>query len=368
MNLWKRHVCGFVVSACWAGAAPASESLIELTTGGLDFGKIADPASIVLESEDVRVSQSNVSFRYRLSTPGPALARVDLTFHYPKLDFSDPDATYAIPGADPVNFLDAKVKIGGASVGLSLSQSATLDGKDVTPALRNAKLPLVPVGAFRSQIEAVPPAVRQTLQADGLIKEVGRTIDGKPLLFPAWSVRTEGTRSITIEPGKPVDIELGYVPSVGISQDSPLRKALRDNKGLAANVAAHRSAFCTDRPFLKGLDAMAGGDEANTARITELRIRLLMRNAAAPPLPAVAYRLSVDKGKPSRIVSFCSDNLQKTSPTTFVATLSNYSPKPQFNVLMIESEAPLPSPSPAPPRTTSPAAPPSTGIDPAGRW
>lgn len=256
-----------------AGAASASESLIELTTGGLDFGKGLDPGLIVLEAEDVRVSPNNVSFRYRLSTPGSAPVRLDLAFHYPKLDFSDPDATYAIPGADPVNFLDARLKIGGAAVAMSLSQSASLDGKDVTAALRNARLPLVPTSAFRTRIDMTSPAVRQSLKADGLIKEVGRTVDGKPLLFPTWTVKTEGTRSVTIEPGKPIEIELGYMPSVGVSQDTPLRKALRDNRALAANVAAHRNAFCTDRAFLKGLDMMAGADEANAAELTERRIR-----------------------------------------------------------------------------------------------
>lgn len=92
-----------------------------------------------------------------------------------------------------------------------------------------------------------------------------------------------------------------------------------------------------------------------------------MRNPAAPAMPAAAYKLSVDKGTVSRIVSFCSDNLQKVSPTTFVATLSNYSPKPQFNVLMIESETPPPPVAPPAPRTVSPAAPGPVGIDPVAR-
>jgi hypothetical protein len=353
MTVLKLSACGLVLLALTqtCGPACAAESLMELTTGGLDFDKASGSAPVVLESEDVAVSLARVRFKYRLSTPGPAPVLVEATFHYPDLDFSDPDASYAIPGSDSVNFLDAKLKIAGAPAALSLSQTASFDDKNVTRALAKAGLPLVPVGDFQSRLAAAVP-LRQSLEAGGLIKEVGTSAEGEPLLAPTWTVKTVGVFRTTLQPAKPVEIELAYRPSVGFRPDSFLRKALRDNKDLAADAAEQMRMFCSDPAFLKGLDAIAGAGEANVARIRELRIRILLRNPPGPPMPAVAYRLSVDKGKASRIVSFCAQNLIKTSPTTFVANLSNYVPQPDFNLLVIEGEAP-PSVDQAPRRPAS---------------
>ncbi len=238
----------FVVAlAC--GRAGASESLIELTTGGLDFARSRGFAPIVLNSETVAISPVRVVFKYRISTPGPGPVEIDLAFRYPDLDFSDPDATYAIPGGDPVNFLGAKLKIAGAPAVLALSQTASLDGKNVTAALDKVHLPMVPVGDFRDKLAATPAAVRNVLEAEGLIKEAGTSAEGEPLLFPAWTVKTEGAAKMTVEPAKPVDIELAYRPSVGIRQDSLMRKVLRDNKDLAADVTEQKRLFCADPGF-----------------------------------------------------------------------------------------------------------------------
>lgn len=355
MKVLSLSACGLVLLALTqsCGPARAAESLTELTTGGLDFNKAPGSAPVVLESEDVAVSLARVRFKYRLSTPGPAPVRVEATFHYPDLDFSDPDASYAIPGSDPVNFLDAKLKIAGAPSAMTMSQTATLDDKNVTRALATAGLPLVPVGDFQSRLAAAAQPLRQSLEAGGLIKEVGTTAAGEPLLFPTWTVKTVGVFTMMLQPAKPVEIELAYRPSVGLRPDSFLRKALRDNKNIGADAAEQMRMFCSDPAFLRGVDAIAGAGEANVARIRELRIRILLRNPPAPPMAAFAYRLSVDKGKASRIVSFCAQNLIKTSPTTFVANMSNYVPQPDLNLLMIEGEAP-PSVDQAPRRPASP--------------
>ena len=213
---------------------------------------------------------------------------------------------------------------------------------------------MVPVGDFRDKVAATPAALRNVLEAEGLIREAGTSVDGEPLLFPAWTVKTEGAAKMTVEPAKPVDIELAYQPSVGIRQDSLMRKALRDNEDLAADVMEQKRLFCADPAFLKGLDALAGAEEANVAQLQEMRIRIRMRDPAAPPMPAVAYRLSVDKGKELRIVSFCAQNLKKVSPTIFVAKMSNHVPNPEFNLLMIDGKTPPRSRRSPPPRSVAP--------------
>lgn len=359
----RAYALTILLAASAATSAIAAESVSELKTGGLLFSNIGDRSAVVLDSEDIRLSPERVSFKYKLSTTAQAPVSIDLLFPYPDLDFADPDASFALPGSDPANFVAAVLKIGGAAAPLAVTQAASLDGKDITAKLRQAKLPLVPVGGFQNQLEALPQETRQKLIADGLIKEVGTTVDGKPLLFPVWTVKTEGKRNVAINPGKPLVVELTYLASAGISQDTPLRKALRDQKSLASAVAERKSSYCIDNAFLGGVDAIAGADEANVARMRELRLRLSLRNSSEADLPATAFTLTVDKGKATRIVTFCSDNLKKVGPTTFKTTMTNFVPKPDFGILLLDGDAPRrpapPPPAPLAAPATLPTAPPA---------
>jgi hypothetical protein len=322
-----------------APSASGSESLIELPTGGIAFSKISDPAAFALDSENIVITPTNVAISYAIANKSAAPLEMLLEFRFPDLDFSDPDAQYAIPGSDPVNFLAASFQIDGKPAAFAFAQMALLDGKDVTAVLRQSKIALAPVGAFQNELAATPQALRERLSSQGLIVESGASVDGKPLFFPSWMVKTNATRKAVVPPMGVARIDLNYLTSLGTAPDTALRKALREQKGLEAEVKAKRATYCVDDGFLGGLDKLAGADEANASGVSEMRIWLKLTPTGAAAAPAAHFKLVVDKAKDRRIVSFCQDNLKKASATSFEMRSENFTPPPELRVLLIERQA-----------------------------
>jgi hypothetical protein len=318
--------------------ADAAESLTELATGALDFVNVSDPASFVLQNEDIYVSPKTVRIRYDIQNSGANPLDINFVFKLPDLDFSDPDTDYAIPGQDPVNFLGAGVKVNGKPAALKFSQRASFDNKDVSATLREARLALVPVGAFQNEIAAANSETRDKLKGQGLIAESGVTADGAPLFFPGWMVKTSATGKLTVAPKDKVSVELEYLTSLGSSPDSVLRKAVRSQEGVNDLVAQRNKDYCVDASFLGGLDKIAGADEANQARVREKRIMLSGSTGAFSPV-ALDYRLVVDKGNALSLVSFCSENLKKIGATQFEWRAKNVAQNVALKFLVIEKSA-----------------------------
>jgi hypothetical protein len=44
----------------------------------------------------------------------------------------------------------------------------------------------------------------------------------------------------------------------------------------------------------------------------------------------------VDKGKPQNLVSFCAESVKKISPTQFEMKKTNFEPKDDLNILIVE--------------------------------
>lgn len=342
----------FMGGICAGSPARASETLTELPTGGLDFSGASNPSGLSLDEHEIKLSPRTVAIRYRLSNAGDTPLRVTVSFRLPDLDFADPDVAYAIPGADPVNFLDATFRIEDKPTAFTLAQMATMGGRNVTDQLRRAKLALIPVGAFQNQLAATTAETRAKLKQQQLIVETGATVDGDPLYAPAWSVTTVATREVVVAPHGGLTIAVAYKASAGASRDTVLRKPLRDERTLAPLIEERRRTFCVDDAFLNGLDRIAGttGDVANA--LTELRMKIVLKRGGAGP-PAKKFHLVFDKLSPNRIVSFCMDNLKKTSPTTFEMRAENYSPAADLDILMIDQPGrPVRPAQPTPARPT----------------
>jgi hypothetical protein len=326
----------FVAGFLLIGKALAGESQLELTTGGLDFGAAANPSALALLSEDIRLSPKSVQIRYELVNAGAEPLELPYAFKFPELDYFDPDVDYAIPGSDPVNFLGVSLRVDGKLQPLKLVQKATLDGKDVSGFLREAKINLVPLGGFQTQLAQADAAQREKLKQSGLIVEAGTSADGAPIYTPTWTVKTGFSGKLKLSPGQTTTVELKYLPSLGSSPDTVLRKSLRDQSGLGGEVARRRSDFCVDNVFLAGLDKMSGDNEANEFRIAEKRIVVRTGHQGAGLGPARAYKLLVDKENPKALISFCAANLKAIGKTQFEARSSDTTPTGDLKILIIE--------------------------------
>ena len=342
-----------------AGLLHASESSTPLALGGLVVSGAAGVA-IQFDSADIQIDPANVSAKYRFTNTGLTPAPVTLSFPVPDLDFSDPDSSYAIPGSDPLNFVGLSVRIDGKANTFAFTQSAVLDGRDITGLLRGAKLALVPVGTFQNGIAALSPEQRQKLVDARIIVENGADQQGNAIYSPNWVVRTNATRRVSLNPGQAMAVDLKYRTSVGYSLDTPLRLPLRTDRNLAALVQLHRTDYCIDDGFYTGLDKIVAQPaapppvqpaplfpgaqpvpapapqavEGNLSRLRERSFIFAMQGRVAQG-PYKDFRLVVDKGRANRVVSFCLNNLKRISPTAFEMRAVDFQPAGDLKVLLI---------------------------------
>lgn len=321
------------VLALAPSAASANDSSVELAVGGVTFTQSPD---VSMEQEVLTITPESVTVLYRFLNQTNAPVTLTIGFPLPEIDLADQDVVYAIPGSDPVNFVDFKTKVDGKPIKFDVVQRARLGGKDVTAAIREAGLPIALLGPDAQQhIAALAPDMRAKLIKDGLLIPLGMDEKGEQLYGPGWLVTTAFTRKQIFPPGQVVSVEHRYKTSLGVSQDTILRKALRNDDGMAAMLDRYRKDYCLPDDFFGGLDKLAGSDPGNTAKLQERRIAYVLKTGANWSGPIRNFRLVVDKGRADRLVSFCFDNVKKISPTAFEASLENFTPTQDLKILLI---------------------------------
>ena len=333
-NAGKALTLLFATALALAGApARANDSSVELAVGGVTFTQSPD---VSMEQEVLTITPESVTVLYRFLNQTDAPVTLTVGFPLPDIDLADQDVIYAIPGSDPVNFVDFKTKIDGKPMKFEVIQRGRLGGKDVTAAIRAAGLPITLLGAETQQrIAALTPESRASLIDRGLLIPIGSNEKGEQLYGPGWVVTTAFTRKQAFPPRQIVSVEHSYKTSLGASQDTMLRKALRNGDGMSATIERYRKDYCLPDDFFRGLDKLAGADPANTAKLQERRIAYVLKTGANWSGPIKNFRLVVDKGRTDRLVSFCFDNVKKISPTAFEASLENFTPTQDLKILLI---------------------------------
>lgn len=313
--------------------ATANDSVVELAVGGVTFTQSQD---VSMEEEVLTITPETVTVLYRFLNQTQAPVTLTVGFPLPELDLSQQDVLYAIPGSDPVNFVDFKTKVDGNAIKFDVVQKARLDAKDVTAAIRGSGLPILLFGGdAQTRIAALTPEIRDRLINGGLLIPAGSNEKGEQIFGPAWSVVTYFTRKQVFPAGQAVTVEHRYKTSLGASQDTILRKALRNNDGMAEVLDSYRKDYCLPEDFFGGLDKLAGGDPANSAGLQERRIDYVLKTGANWAGPIKSFRLIVDKGRGDRLVSFCFDNVKKISSTAFEARMENFVPTQDLKILLI---------------------------------
>lgn len=340
----KRHSSSYFVAtpglALGAGlflastaTATANDSAVELAVGGITFTQSQD---VSMEEEVLTITPETVTVVYRFVNQTPSPVTLTVGFPLPDIDLADTDTLYAIPGSDPVNFVEFKTKIDGKPIKFDVIQRARLGAKDVTGIVRGAGLPIFLLGSDAQRyIAGLPPESREKLAREGLLVPWGTSETGERLLGPAWSVSTTFTRKQVFPAGQQVVVEHRYKTSLGASQDTILRKALRGTDGMAEAIERYRREYCLPADFFGGLDKLAGSDPSNTSKIQERRIDYVLKTGANWSGPIKNFRLVVDKGRVDRLVSFCFDNVKKLSPTAFEASVENFVPTRDLKILLI---------------------------------
>ena len=316
---------------CAMPDAFANDSTVELSVGGLTFTRNAD---ISMESEELTITPEFVTVRYVFLNQGQKPANVTVAFPRPDIDLADAEND-AIPPDDPVNFVAFQTKIDGKPVTFSINQRAFLGEKEVSARVKSAGLPILPIGSQQNRVAELSPEARDRLIEEGLLIAAGTNAAGQPLHGASWTVRTSIVRQQTFPPGKPVVVEHRYRTSMGVSFDTVLRKALRENAAMAPEVKRYRTEYCVPDELLRGIDRIAGAAEGNVQKLRERRISYVLKTGANWAGPIKDFKVVIDKGQADRLVSFCLDNVKKISATAFEVRKKDFTPERDLKILLI---------------------------------
>jgi Domain of unknown function (DUF4424) len=335
MQRLTRFKCLVALTLVMAGAgflpAAANDSSAELTVGGLVFTKSAD---VSMESEDLTITPETVTVRYRFLNQSANPVTLTVAFPLPDIDLSDAD-NIVIPASDSTNFVGFETKIDGKPVTFTMNQRAFLGDKDVSALLRSLGVPLFALGVQHNKLAELPQAARDKMIDQGLLVQAGQNEQGKPIYDAGWKVKTSAVRQQTFPPNRPVLVEHRYKTSLGVSFDTVMRRALRQNKGMEKEVARYRSEYCITDKFLADVDKLAGTAPANTAKVQERRISYVLKTGANWAGPIKQFKLIVDTRKADRLVSFCGPNLKTLSPTATEATAKDFTPDKDLKILIV---------------------------------
>ena len=104
-------------------------------------------------------------------------------------------------------------------------------------------------------------------------------------------------------------------------------------------VKAMRERYCVDDAFMRAMKKRGAEwrkrypDQGYA--FSEQSFEYVLTTGANWAEPIGEFKLTVDKGAPENLVSFCGDDVRKTSPTTFEVRHEAFVPKRDLAVLIL---------------------------------
>lgn len=312
--------------------ARANDTIAVLGAGGL---QIAVTQYIEMEREDLFVSPSKVNVDYVFrNTAGED---IETLVAFPMPDISSYDN--GMEGiADPTNenFMDFKVTQDGKPVETNIQQRAIVNGLDVTADLEAQDVPVFVLGKDGlDAVQALPEDVLADWEVRGIVvKNYEGVDDGQEApLVPNWKIRTTYWWRTTFRADGPTKVHHTYKPSVG--GISGLN--FMNGEGKADyEQEKYRQKYCINDKF----NAMVSDRVQETQGVEgiyyfERWLSYILVTGANWAGPIGDFHLTVDKEDPDALVSFCSDGVRKTGPTTFEMTKENFVPERDLDILIV---------------------------------
>ena len=319
-----------------AAALPAyaDDSSAALGMGGLEFTRAA---AIRMAKEDLFISPKAVRIRYEFANDGGKDVDSIVAFPLPDIDtwefYEEPIGTV---GDDPVNFVGFTATIDGKRVPVQVEQRAFLKDKDVTATIRSAGLPVnILLAGNIAKLDKLDPAKKRLLEKAGLVEN-----EGSGQEHPRWTVRTKFYWMQHFPAGKTVTIAHSYTPVTGQTFFTEYDLApKRDPDG----GRRWQKEYCMDGPTLSTIAARirqnSRPDQNGMLNIYSTDFILKTANNWKGGIGEL--HLTIDKLKPSNILSLCWDgDLKKTGATTFESVLRNVQPVRDIRFVVLENPSP----------------------------
>lgn len=326
----NRRIAALPLGALLLIATPvaANDSTAELGAGGLAY---VTTDKISMRSEDLYISLDEVRVRYEFVNTSDADVTSLVAFPMPELK-GDIDFLQAVPVADPVNFLGFETTVDGVPVATKVEQRVTALGVDQTATLSALGVPLAPhLPETRAALDQVPKSDWDRLISLGLVglEEYDAGKGWERHIAPIWFLSTTFYWEQTFPAGETTIIEHRYKPSVG--QTAGVSFGYKPSRG-DEWFRAYRARFCIDDDFIATFDR---AEEKNPGTYLENRVEYILKTAANWAGSIEKFHVTIDKGDPKNLVSFCGEGVTKTGPTTFEMTKENFWPTEDLAILVL---------------------------------
>ena len=317
-----------------ATAAWGNDSTAELAAGGLALTK---NAAIEMRSEDLFISPTQVRVHYTFANTSKADVTVTVAFPMPDITMEGVDDTISIPVQDPKNILGFSTLVDGKPVAAQVEQKVIKNGVDYTAYLQSLHIPLAPhLDSTNKLLDQLPQATRDALVAKHLaiIDEYGFDAN-KPLekhWEATWTLKTTYFWRQTFPAGRTLDVQHRYTPAVGSSAGTEWGAADFPKQ---PDYAKRRAHYCVDDTFLASIRKTLKTPD-DYPQFQEQRIEYILSSGANWKAPIGDFRMVVDKGAATNLVSFCASGVHKISPTQFEVRRTNFTPTSDVSILILE--------------------------------
>jgi len=317
-----------IVAAMLFAVTPAlaNDTMSQLGTGGLVFVTSED---VSMDSEDLSVSPKQVKVVYHFTNNGRTDQHALVAFPLPDIT-GDGDFMVNVPEEDPTNLFGFTTTFDGKPVQSDLHQYAFAVGIDQTALLTSLKVPLAPFGkATTDALNALTPEQQQNLIHLGMV--IPMTYDagnGEQTDYtPIWTLRSTYSWEADFPAGKTVEVVHSYTPSVGGTVATTFLVPPADASD-EDRPNEYKAKYCVDDGLVKTLKAsLKDKGDLYSAPYVESWISYIWSTGANWSGPIKKFHLSIDKGDPKNLVSFCWDGKVSTSgPTTFEMDATDWSP------------------------------------------
>lgn len=321
-----RSAAALLLLAAAVLPAGANDTMAQLGTGGLVFLTNQD---ITMASEDLFVSPDEVRVDYRFENTSTTDQQVLVAFPMPDITGSG-DFMVSVPTEALENIFGFATTFNGKPVEATLHQYVFAVGIEYTDYLRELGIPLLPYGqATGEALNALAPDQQAELVRLGLVipMEYGTSADGamQTDYTPVWTLRSTYSWEATFPAGETVAVSHRYQPSVGGTVAVTFLAEPYEGYDPAAEYAKK---YCTDKSFLSAVKkSLRDPAEPYSAPFFETWISYIWSTGANWGGPIKRFHLTIDKGRPENLVSFCWDGeVKKTSPTTFEMEATDFYP------------------------------------------
>ena len=307
-----------------AGPALANDTMSTLGAGGLVFIQTEE---VKMASEDLYISPTEVRVKYEFRNETGHEVKALVAFPLPDITGS-PDFMVSVPTEDPENIFGFSTLFEGKPVDAELHQYAFATNIDYTGYLTDLGVPLIPFGPETIEaINALDEAQKTELFRRGLVipLDYDSGQGWQREFYPAWTLKSTYAWEAVFPAGETVDVEHSYKPSVGGTVAVTFLAEPYEDYDPATT---YKTKYCTDDSFVNAVrKTLPNPDEPYGAPYFEQWLTYIWSTGGNWSGQIEKFKLTIDKGRPENLVSFCWDgDVKKTSPTTFEMEATDWWP------------------------------------------